>query len=108
MDTEIAEVAVLKKDLSNDEKMQFDTQYATQRKNPTTALLFSLFLGGVGADRFYTGDTGLGFAKLFTLGGIGVWAIIDLFLIMKATRRKNADMARRIHDALTQTRERTD
>ena len=104
MDTEIAEIAVLKKDLSNDEKMQFDTQFASQRKNPTTALLFGIFLGHFGADRFYIGDTGLGFAKLFTLGGVLVWAIIDWFLIMKAARRNNATLAKRIHDSIVQTR----
>lgn len=104
MDTEIQEMAVLKKDLANDERMQFDTQFATQRKNPTTALMFSLFLGGLGADRFYIGDTGLGFAKLLTLGGVGVWGIIDWFLIMKAARRKNSLVAKQIHDGIIQTR----
>jgi len=46
-----------------------------------TALLISFFLGGLGIDRFYLGQTGLGIAKLLTLGGCGVWALIDLILI---------------------------
>ncbi|MFC3244282.1 NINE protein [Gordonia humi] len=46
-----------------------------------TALLLSLFLGGLGIDRFYLGYSGLGVAKLLTLGGCGVWALIDLVLI---------------------------
>jgi hypothetical protein len=46
-----------------------------------TALLISLFLGGIGIDRFYLGYTGLGIAKLLTLGGCGVWALIDFILI---------------------------
>jgi TM2 domain-containing membrane protein YozV len=45
------------------------------------ALLISLFLGGLGIDRFYLGYTGLGIAKLLTLGGCGVWALIDFILI---------------------------
>jgi hypothetical protein len=37
------------------------------------------------------GDTGMGIAKLLTCGGLGVWAIIDLFLIMGAAREKNLE-----------------
>lgn len=50
-------------------------------KSWTTALLLSIFLGGIGIDRFYLGHTGLGIAKLLTLGGCGIWALIDLVLI---------------------------
>ena len=61
-------------------------------KNPTTALLLSIFAGGLGIDRFYIGDTGLGIGKLLTAGGCCVWAIIDIFLIMGDTREKNYEM----------------
>ncbi len=50
-------------------------------KDWMVALLISLFLGGLGIDRFYLGYTGLGIAKLLTLGGCGFWALIDFILI---------------------------
>lgn len=46
-----------------------------------TALLLSIFLGGLGIDRFYLGYTGLGIVKLLTLGGCGIWSLIDIVLI---------------------------
>lgn len=60
-----------------------------QFKDPTIGLILSLFLGAYGVDRFYLGDTGLGIGKLITCGGVGIWAIIDWFLIMNACREKN-------------------
>ena len=39
-----------------------------QFKDPTTALLISIFAGHLGIDRFYIGDTGMGVGKLLTCG----------------------------------------
>ncbi len=52
------------------------------RKDWLTALLLSLLVGWLGVDRFYLGYTGLGILKLVTLGGCGVWALVDLILII--------------------------
>jgi len=69
--------------------------------NPTTAIaaapnkqrhflavfFFSFFLGVFGIDRFYLGKVWTGILKLLTFGGLGLWAIIDLSLIMSGAMR---------------------
>lgn len=50
-------------------------------KDWMVALLLSIFLGGLGIDRFYLGYIGLGVLKLITGGGFGIWWLIDLILI---------------------------
>jgi len=51
------------------------------QRSYAVALLLSFFIGYLGVDRFYLGHTGLGVAKLLTLGGCGIWAFIDFILI---------------------------
>ncbi|NBQ93351.1 MAG: NINE protein [Micrococcales bacterium] len=57
-----------------------------------TTLLLSIFVGTLGIDRFYTGQTGLGIGKLlvtvFTCGYGGfVWWLIDVVLIVNGSYR---------------------
>ncbi len=63
-----------------------------QFKDPMIMLIVSFLGGPLGIDRFMIGDTGLGIAKLITCGGFGIWALIDLFLIMPATKEKNRQL----------------
>ena len=58
-------------------------------QDPVLSLIVSIVGGSLGIDRFLIGDIGLGIGKLITCGGIGIWAIIDWFLIMDATRARN-------------------
>lgn len=52
------------------------------KKDWLTTLLLCLFVGGFGAHRFYTGHTGTAVVQLLTLGGCGIWALIDLIRII--------------------------
>lgn len=51
-------------------------------KSQLIALLLCLFIGGIGIHRFYLGYTWQGVVQLLTLGGLGVWALIDLIRII--------------------------
>ena len=46
-----------------------------------TTLLYSILLGFLGMDRFCLGHTGTAVGKLLTLGGAGIWWIIDVILL---------------------------
>ena len=56
---------------------------STNEKSKLVLLIISsLGLGLAGIDRFYAGDITLGIIKLFTVGGVGIWAFIDWVLII--------------------------
>ena len=44
-------------------------------------LVLSVIVGTLGVDRFYLGKIGTGILKLITVGGMGIWTIIDIILI---------------------------
>jgi TM2 domain-containing membrane protein YozV len=92
-----AEVMQFQQGMTDQQKMIFASQYNSERKDRTTALILSVLLGAFGVDRFYVGDTGIGILKLLTLGVCGILAIIDWFLIMGRAddfnRRKAQEIA---------------
>ena len=50
-------------------------------------VLLCLFLGGLGVHRFYVGKVGSGILQLLTLGGLGIWSLIDLIMIITGNFR---------------------
>ncbi|GGN90682.1 hypothetical protein GCM10010112_76270 [Actinoplanes lobatus] len=69
--------------------LRAEAEYASVRKDARTAYLIWVFSGIFGGHRFYLGDTGRSIAMLFTLGGLGVWTLIDLLFIRGRVRAVN-------------------
>ncbi len=82
-------IIILKEKLLATDDSRFMLATTQELKDPTTILLISLFLGGLGIDRFMLGDTGMGVLKLLTGGCCGVLTIIDWFTCQKKTREVN-------------------
>jgi len=51
------------------------------------ALLLCWFLGSLGAHRFYVGKIGTAILMILTLGGLGIWVLIDLIIILVGSFR---------------------
>ena len=46
------------------------------------AILLCFFLGGLGIHRFYVGKIGTGILMILTLGGLGIWVLVDFIMIV--------------------------
>lgn len=84
------QILVFKDAISKADDRAYDSLMTVPLKNPTTTLLLSIFLGGLGVDRFFVGDVGLGVAKLL-LGWFtfGIWPIVDIFFCYKKAKVVN-------------------
>lgn len=84
----ITSITTIKSQLVNMSEEEANIKFAMM-KDTTAAIIISVLVGYYGIDRMYIGDITLGILKLLTCGGMGIWWIIDLFLIIDATKQKN-------------------
>jgi len=91
------------------QKKQYEyTKIETKKESSTTpskpggksqlvALLLCIFVGALGIHRFYLGYIGIGIIQLLTAGGCGIWAIIDLIMIITGDLKpKNGDYEKKL------------
>ena len=57
------------------------TESTRSEKSFVATLVLCLLLGGLGVHRFYVGKIGTGIVMLLTLGGLGIWTLIDIIVI---------------------------
>ena len=82
-------IVFLKEKLKTADESKFELFSSMGLKDPTTALLLSLFLGGIGVDRFMLGEVGMGVLKLLTFGCCGILTLVDWFTIQKKAKEIN-------------------
>jgi hypothetical protein len=92
----LMEQAMMTKDLSEQQKMLFESQFSSAKKDRGIMLGISIVFGYLGVDRFMLGDTGIGILKLLTFGLCGILAIIDWFKIQGMTDEYNRRKAQEI------------
>ena len=94
-DRELIEMAA---SLSEADRFKFMDIVQNETLNPVVMFGWNMWLGFLGIDRFLVGDILAGILKLLTMGGLGLWVIIDCFLIGNRTREVNMNKIRDIYD----------
>jgi len=74
---------------TNNVNSAFTTKSDVSDKSRLIAFLLAFFVGVIGVHRFYLGRVGSGVAMIFTLGGLGIWAMIDWIVILCGSFQDN-------------------
>lgn len=97
----LTELFSISNSLPTEKRPEFLAAFLEREKNPVVAFGFNSILGYLGADRFFVGQPVMGCLKLLTLGGFGIWIVVDYFLIGGITRDRNIVEARQIKSSMT-------
>ncbi|EEF58028.1 TM2 domain-containing protein [Pedosphaera parvula] len=65
-------------------------------KKRLIAFLLCFFLGVFGAHRFYVGKAGTAILQIFTFGGLGIWCLVDVIMILTGSFKDK--QARKLED----------
>lgn len=79
---------LLKKDLTAEQLAMVQSELDKKKKSKGIMYALWFFTGGVGGHRYYLGDILYAIGMTVTLGGLGVWTLIDVFLIGKRLAKK--------------------
>lgn len=73
-----------------------DTPVTAGSKSWIATLLLCFFVGSFGVHRFYVGKIGTGILMLITIGGFGIWTLIDFIMIAvgKFSDKQGLELAR--------------
>lgn len=80
------------KDLTSQQLAMVQAEVKSKEKSKGIAYALWFFTGGLGGHRYYAGDIGMGIAMTLTIGGLGLWSLIDVFLIGARIEKKNIEL----------------
>jgi len=88
----LMEQQLLTKDMTDNQKMLFMSQYSSEKKDSGVVMIAAIF----SLDRFFLGQPGLGILKIISIGGYGIWWLIDLFTVKSRVGSFNRSKATEI------------
>lgn len=86
----------LKENLSQKELLILNSEMDKRKKSKGAAVALWFFTGGIGGHRYYMGDIGYAVGMTFTLGGLGFWALLDIFFFLPRIDQINEQTERDI------------
>ena len=78
----LKERVITQEEFDSQKEKLLNSSTTTSTTDWLTLFLLTFFVGVLGVHRFYVGKIGTGFLMLLTLGGLGVWFLVDLILVV--------------------------